>query len=44
MGTSLLEEINVYTDPLSNFVIVHNLVYSFDIPFKTMNLNMENID
>ena len=40
----LLEEINVYTDPLSNFVIVHNLVYSFDIPFKTMNLNMENIE
>ena len=39
----LLEEINVYTDPLSNFVIVHHLIYSFDIPFKTMNLNMENI-
>ncbi len=39
----LLESINVYTDPLSNFVIVHNLVYSVSVPFQTMNLNIENI-
>ena len=41
--SKLLEKINVYTDPLSNFVIAYNLIYPFEIPFKTMNLNIENI-
>lgn len=39
-----LEQINVYTDPLSNFVIVHNLQYDINVPFETMNLNILNID
>ena len=41
--TKLLEKINVYTDPLSNYVITYNLVYNKNMPFKVMNLNIDNI-
>ena len=39
----LLELINVYTDPISNYVITYNLVYDKKMPFSVMNLNIDNI-
>ena len=41
--TKLLEKINVYIDPLSNYVITYNLVYDKEMPFDVMNLNIDNI-
>ena len=41
--TKLLERINVYTDPLSNYVITYNLVYNRKMPFDVLNLNIDNI-
>ena len=41
--TKLLERINVYTDPLSNYVITYNLVYDRKMPFDVLNLNIDNI-
>ena len=41
--TKLLEKINVYTDPLSNYVITYNLVYDRKMPFDVLNLNIDNI-
>lgn len=41
--TKLLEKINVYTDPLSNYVITYNLVYNRKMPFDVLNLNIDNI-
>ena len=41
--TKLLEKINVYIDPLSNYVITYNLVYDKVMPFDVMNLNIDNI-
>lgn len=39
----LLEEINVYVDPISNFVTTYNLVSKENWPFKVMNLSIDNI-
>lgn len=41
--TKLLEKINVYIDPLSNYVITYNLVYDKEMPFDVLNLNIDNI-
>ena len=41
--TKLVEKINVYIDPLSNYVITYNLIYDKEMPFDVMNLNIDNI-